>query len=295
MRWNTVLICTLFLLVSSTARSDVIKLNDGRIILGKILNVEHNSIYLESFGAKRSIPNSEILKTEPDVAGIKNTPMEIQLKGGSMLNGMIQNYDEEMGVLLNIGFGNLTVPVGSIEEIRDPAATKKYSGYAVKTGVNIAPYFVLGDLSDSYDTSVMGAVYGEFRVPKARGLAIGLDFAYRYVRYTEDDMRYAIMSLKPYLMYSFFDFHKLASWTGRITPFVQLYGGPAYISLRDDRDYIIASKKSELDLELALAAGFDINVAGDIALRLSPAYAVIFQKNSSFHNIALFLGANYGF
>ena len=296
MRLFMLSICLMFLSVLSITHADVIKLHDGRIILGKVIAADSGGIDIESFGEKKRISNGEVLKTEQNISGIKDARMEMVLKGGSVLSGKINNYDEEIGVLLNIGFGNLTIPVGSIEEIRDPVVTRKYSGYATRAGGTVSGYMVMGGLSSSYESSAMASAFAEFRLPWLRGLYAGIDLAYRHLRYNADsDMKYRNVALKPYLMYSFYEFHNVSSITEKITPFVQLYSGPSYITLEDDRAFAKSNRKNEIDLEVAIAAGFDFLITGDVSIRVGPSYSTIFQKSSSFSSVALVIGVYYGF
>lgn len=289
-----IVIITLFACTSSF--SDVVVKENGSIYLGRITNINSSEITIDSFGSSVVLPVNTVKANYKDVSELGKTKVNIILKDESVINGTIDNYDDEIGILLGIGFGTLTIPVSSVKEIKDPVVEKKYYGYSAKVGGGFGMYFVTGDLADSYSSSFAGNVYSEFMIPAIRGLFVGVDFSYRHVKYKEDNkMKYDIFSLKPYIMYSFLDFKNALSLFSRITPFVSLYAGAAYTSLEDKRDYVKNKNSSELDPEIGGALGFDVYIAGNVSFRASGCYSMILQKNKSFNAAAMSAGANYGF
>jgi len=65
--------------------------------------------------------------SEKRLDNIKKLYIAIQLKDGSIIKGTIQNYDEEIGVLINTGLGQNTIPVSSIKEIYNPTIRELYN------------------------------------------------------------------------------------------------------------------------------------------------------------------------
>ena len=121
------LVSVMILFLSSIASADIVWLKDGGICLGEIEIVDPTGITIKTFGETKKILQSEIVKSEKRLDNIKKLYIAIQLKDGSIIKGTIQNYDEEIGVLINTGLGQNTIPVSSIKEIYNPTIRELYN------------------------------------------------------------------------------------------------------------------------------------------------------------------------
>ncbi|HXK37041.1 MAG TPA: hypothetical protein VJ553_05675, partial [Candidatus Paceibacterota bacterium] len=73
--------------------ADVIELKDGTVLFGTAVVEGTTGIAISSFGQKRTIPQSDILLLEKDLAAFSATEVEIRLPDRSVLKGKIRNYD----------------------------------------------------------------------------------------------------------------------------------------------------------------------------------------------------------
>lgn len=295
----SIYILLFFMIISaktfSPLHADVVIIDDGAIYLGKVKSVDSQVMVFESFGKDINLSTAKVLKNHKSLDDISAKKISILLKDGSTISGKIDNFDDEIGIFLNIGFGNITIPVGAVNEIRDPEIRKSYFGNDYKFGASAGWYYMTGSLAESYGSTFTANLYAEKMTP-VRGLAGGIDISYNLMNFTKDDkMNYQMFALKPYLMYVFLDFKKTVSFLDKINPFVALYAGVAYVSLEDKRDYAKASNLSEIDPDFMAAAGIDYPLTGNLSIRASGGYRLVLQSNVIFQNITASLGANYGY
>lgn len=290
------LLAATLIFLSSLSWADALIQEDGSVFLGRVTSVTGESVTVNSFGIDQVIPTRSIAENHKSLAPLKTRRVSIRLKDQAEIEGTIDDYDDEIGLLLNIGFGSITIPVASISGISDPAMAKRHSGTPRKLGLGISGYQVFGGLADDYAMSFSVSAFAEFMVPALRGFFLGGDLTYRNMQYEADsDMYYTQFALKPYLMYSFLDFKKFTGAFERLTPFVALYCGPAYTTLKDDRPFVKEDQKAELNLEAKASLGMDIQITDRFSLRMSGGYSMIFQKSKSFNSADAGLALSYGF
>ena len=286
----------MMLLSGSICFSDVIVREDGTVYLGKVDSVTAESVSVNTFGSMIAMPTKRVAENHKTLDPFKSRRVSVSLKSGSEIAGTIDDYDDEIGLLLNIGFGTITIPVTSVSGVYDPAMEKAYSGFHHKIGAGVSGYTPLGSASGNYDNSSEISLFGEYMVPFARGLFAGADFTYRNIGYSaSSDITYRQFALKPYLMYSFLDFKKITPLFSRLTPFAAAYAGPCYTSMNDDRPYVKESSRGEINLEAKGAVGCDILLGESFMLRLSGGYTTVFQKSEQFRLAGIGLSASFGF
>ncbi len=286
----------LVFLAFSGVRADVIRLHDGSIMLGKIESVERNEVSIDSFGQKRKVSNNDILKSEQSINGIQSTPLEILLKGGSILKGKIQDYDEEIGVLVNIDFGKITVPVASIEKITDPAQSWAYKGSPFNAGVVGGYYKPLGSFADNFRGSFAGIAFMEMEVGFIRGLYAGVDLMYMHTAYaTYDEVRYYLYSVFPFAMYRFVQLRDNWRIFSSLVPFASLGIGGTYILRLDERSVAQSPLAKDLDYSFLVKAGVDYFIIRHIAVRASAFSYLIPQSSSLLTAVGLSAGVLYSF
>lgn len=292
----TAFIIILILCISAMLLADVIRLQNGDVYLGRITGTDSEGIDIESFGRKIKVPQQDLLRTEKDLTSIKSKPSEIILMDGSTLRGKIENYDEEVGVLVNIDFGSLTLPVKSIKEINDPFQKKFYSGNPVQIGIGGGYYMPSGKLKDTFNPGYNYSLFAEFNSNLMRGLFIGCDLTYFPLDYKENsNVNYSIFTLQPYLMYRFLFLRKGTSFLRNFVPFVSAGFGAGYVLLKDKRSDAAAPERSEIDLAYFAKLGCDYSVTNNIAIRLFAGWQTVTQKSDSLNMILINGGVLYSF
>ena len=192
---------------SSPAYSDVVWLQNGKIYLGEINTAESDGITIKTFGETRKISMEDIFKTEKTLDSLKYQQIDITLKDGSVIKGKIQNYDEEIGINVNIDFGNITLPVQTVDSITDQNRKKHYGGSDINVGITGGYYCLLGEASNSFNNFFKLTLFAEFNTGLVRGLFAGIDIAFTFMDYSgKENLSFSMYSLQPYLIYRFFNF-----------------------------------------------------------------------------------------
>jgi hypothetical protein len=276
--------------------ADVIRLQNGQIFLGKVIRADSQGIVIESFGEQRGLSQADILKNEKDLTTLKTEHSDIYLKDGSVLKGKIENYDEEVGVLVNIDFGSVTLPVKSIKEINNSTQKKYYNGNPVQIGAGGGYYAPAGKMKNTYDAGYNYSIFAEFNSGLTRGLFIGGDLSYFPVDYKDNSkVSYNIFTLQPYLIYHFLFLRSGTSFIKDFVPFVTAGCGVAYVLMKDKRANTSAPEKSELDFAYSAKIGCDYQVTEKIILRVFGGWQTISQKSDSFNAMLINAGVLYSF
>lgn len=274
---------------------EVIMLENGTIFLGKVVSLNSVSTVINQFGKDNTVPTTAILSNMKDVSSLKKTAVSIVLKDDTTITGTIENFDDEIGVLANIGFGTLTIPVSSIKTMYSGAQRQHYLGSPRKFGGTLGLQKVTGEFAGDFSLFPRICLYGEFMIPGVRGLFAGIDLSFRAMAYAgSDELDYRTFSLRPYLVYSFLGFRAQSGFFSRTVPFVSLHLGVAYSTLEDNRPFATANIVNELNPEGALRFGFDIDLNRNLGLRIAAEYAVILQDGGSYGDLSFMLGLHYG-
>jgi hypothetical protein len=297
MKHGAVFLVLLFGFFSFTAvYADVIRMQDGRILLGKVTSTDSQGIVINSFGQSYNVSQNEIAKSEKDFASLQKQPVEIYLKDGSIIKGRIQNYDDEIGILVNIDIGALTLPVQNVKVIEDPDQRIYYNGYPFQIGFSAGYFLPQGDAAKSFDNGMNFSLFFEFDSGLYRGLFWGVDLKWFSLKYSKNsDYSYSMMSGDVYAMYKFLFFRSSQSLLSHLVPFVSLGGGPAYITLEDKRSDAVQEYYSEVDIKLTATAGFDVMIGSRAFVRAGAQYFIITQKKTPFNAFNCFIGSAVSF
>jgi len=290
---TALLALTLFSGKSSFA--DVVWLKNGSILLGEISSAESDGITIKTFGESRKIPQRDLLKSEKTLENLKNLKVDITLRDGSVIKGKLQNYDEEIGILVDIDFGSLTLPVQSIKEIIDINQKIKNSGYNYLAGASLG-YYVPSGSAGKFSSSYTASIFFEMDTAVMRGLYAGAGFSYLDMKHENTSLEYSMFTLEPYMSYKFMDFRNSNNGSiSTLIPFVKLGFGLSYISLKDNRASAVSSSVSELNPVMSAGIGIDTEISQYLMLRLSGDWKIVPQSSGLFNTAGLSLGIVYGF
>lgn len=285
----------LITLTSSPAYSDVVWLQNGKIYLGEINTAESDGITIKTFGETRKISMEDIFKTEKSLDSLKYQQIDITLKDGSVIKGKIQNYDEEIGINVNIDFGNITLPVQTVDSITDQSRKKHYGGSDINVGITGGYYCLLGEASDSFNNFFKLNLFAEFNTGLTRGLFAGIDIAFTFMDYSgKDNLSFSMYSFQPYAIYRFFNFRNSSSFMNRVVPFVAAGMGIAYLIKENSSDSGL-NEMSELNFTYSLRPGTDIEIIENLWLRIYTGFESVPQKSNSLHQIVFNTGVMYSF
>jgi len=135
--------------------ADVIRMKDGRIFIGRVFTVNSDGVILLVFGEKITVQFNDILISDPDFRNLKGRELEIILKDSSTMLGKVQDYDTDVGLLVEIDFGVITVP---------PDKISKQLAHFMQIGAQCGYYFMIGDLGSVFDINISAHIFSEFNL-----------------------------------------------------------------------------------------------------------------------------------
>ena len=287
---------TAMLLFPLFLKADVIRIKDGRIFLGKIVSTDSSGITIESFGEKKQFRHNEILETSNNMNSLKDSTVEVNLLDGSVMKGKIQDYDDEVGILIDGGFGRITLPVKNVKAINDYDQKKRHLGRDILAGFSGGYYLPIGTAGDNFGSSFIINLFVEINPGFSRNIFVGGDLDYLNMNCTSaSNVKFFQSGFHPYLSYRFFSFQDSKSFLKKVTPFVSAGIGASYIIRNDDRANASSSQKSEIDLSFLFKAGADYSITERVFVRLSMFGYYVTQKNDAFTVAGLSAGAVFTF
>jgi len=296
----------MILFLGSIAAADVVWLNDGSVYFGAIESADASGITIKTFGETRKILQSEIVKSEKTLDNMKNMPVDILLKDGSVIKGRIQNYDEEVGILVITDLGQSTLPVSSIKEIYNPTIRELYNPKKKETGATVIKetgtplmfnigitggyYIPVMGLASDFNNSYNLSIFGECNPGLIRGLSFGGEFSTILIDSNVDDNDFSIYAFQPYIQYNFLQLKDSSSFIKYFTPFVSAGVGAAYIKKKNSYD-----ERSETDTIGNLKIGLDYAITESLAARFYTGIETILQKDKNFNRALFDAGIMYSF
>ena len=277
---------------SVSLQADVIRMKDGQIYIGKILSIDEKGVEIDASGEKIRVQSGEILKTETDFNSLKGMAIGITLKDNSVINGKYQNYDSDIGFLVEIEFGIITVPLANIKRIEDPVQKEKSVLNVGQIGLAAGGYFMVGELASAYSSNIKVALFAEFSFDFILpGLYVGAAFAFHNMNCTvSTDAAYLLFDLQARIIYRFIAMRSLDSFLKNIVPFIGIGTGAAL-------PVKTASGLTSMEVDLLLSGlfGFDIFLNDNIIVRVNAEWLSIPQSSLWFHSIAVNAGIAYAF
>jgi len=280
----------LFLALASPLFADVIFLVDGRILIGTLIGPDSGGVAYSVSGGRTVIPVERILRTEKSVASLAELPLNVLLKDGSTIHGTVVDYDDDIGLFVDIGFGVLTIPVAAIAEMVDPVTRMRYAGAGMQARLGGGAYLPLG--TDHFGPSWTGSAAAVFSIPGVRGLSAGIALGISGADYlAQDDVEYSFLSFGPAAEYRFLGWRMRDGFLSALTPLASVQAGACFISLVDPGAY--PPRQGSMTGFMELAAGLDYALKGGLVLRLDLFGGMVFQSQSPFTTAGIRLHACY--
>lgn len=273
--------------------AEVIFLRSGEIVIGRITGAGVGSITVMSFNQERTIPSKDVLRTAMNLDEVKDLTMMVILKDGTNIVGKPVDFDEELGFFVDIGFGNLAVPVGAIQMIADPVKLKQYRGNAV----NFAGLFLLNvPLYSAYGLSYGGSLGTELRLGELRELFINPVISFYHLDYTSNDkIDFYNTSLSLNLLYKVYAFGEILPAVEFIVPYLGLGVGGTLVTIIDNRPEAAVQQNGLLTFSFQGLAGLEWRFPFSLSLKTGAMLEGILQQDGVFLNFAAQAGLGYGF
>jgi opacity protein-like surface antigen len=283
-------------LSAGDGQADVIRMKNGQIFVGEVVTTNAGGVMLEAHGRKFTVDQADILKTEEDISALKELPVEIILKDGSVIKGIVSDYDEEVGFLVAVELGSLTIPSGSVRQLEDPEQRNYFNGYPFQIGLTGGYSFTAGNLSSAFEGKFTGSLFAEFKTNLVRGLFAGIETSYYALDYTvNDNLDYWVLSAIPYASYRVLALRSLSSFLRNFVPYASAGVGLAYVSASDNRDGVYPQKFGELNFAFSAGAGLDYFVTKRAFIRVKGGWILIPQESSGLNLISVSAGGAYCF
>jgi opacity protein-like surface antigen len=296
MKFLTIPASIIFIFITAISFADVIRLQNGDVYLGNITSTNSEGVIVESFGRKIKVQQKDLLRSEKDLSLLKLQDVEIRLKDGSSINGKIQNFDDEVGILVDIDFGSMTLPVKSINSITEPSQREYYAGKSFVVGISGGYYMVNGPLKKDFKDNMLFTIYGEMNTNFFRGLFGGVEVNYMIMdNKFNSNLKYNMFNSNFYASYKFFNFRSSSTFMQNFVPYGSLGIGLSYVSADDSRSDVPRKKSNELDLNYKVSLGLDYFITQNISARLSASWQSVLQTNNNFNLLMINIGAGYNF
>jgi len=292
------LLPALFLcLLGIQAHADVFFIEDGSVYIGKVVSADKNEVTLDTFGRTVMLAPGAILRSEADMAKVQALPLEVRLKEGSLFRGSIQDYDPDIGLLLDVGFGTLTIPVANLKDIQDPAQRSRFIGAAALVGLTAEYYFPLGTFAGSFGSGFSFSLFAEYNLQLVRGLSVGLEatqLLMSYLSSTEVSYTATVLTLSPTYRLLFLRSTSIP-FLMDLVPWVSAGGGVAYVGVQDRRTGAYQAYYGEPDPAWCASLGIDYMLGEKFVIRLNGRWLALQQSADLLHMVAVRLGAAYTF
>lgn len=273
---------------------DVIRMENGTIYIGWVLKAEEGELVLNVFGKELRVPPSAVLGTEGGFETLDNQPVEVFLKDGSVIRGKVKDYDADIGLLIDIDFGALTIPLESLSAIEDPQQRTKFEGFPLQLGLMGGFSAPVGPLGASFGPGFTAELFAEFNLGLMKGLYAGIDVSQNFVSYLPGGtLSYSITTATAGPIYRLLALRaSLIPVVRDMVPWLGLGAGIAYVGVRDSASSLA---NGEIDPVGCASIGLDFYAGERLLIRLAGRWLVLPQTTTALHLFGAGLGVAYSF
>jgi small nuclear ribonucleoprotein (snRNP)-like protein len=274
------------------AAIDVVYVNNGDIILGTLIGPVPGGVSYSTFGIEKTISFDSITATEKNLSGLAEKTVQVALKDGSVIQGKIVDFDEDIGVFLDIAFGTLTIPGIAVSEIYELDKRTRYTGAAYQISSYGGVYWPLGDSADYFGMGWSAGAGMAWAIPAVRGLYAGGRATFYGMDYTDDtSIKYVMLSLRPEITYKYLGWRMKNNFLSKIVPYGTFGAGPVYIAIEDPASY--PSNYGSIAADMALSAGIEFSVSRNFVLKVEGNGTYVVQEGASFTHAGALLSLCY--
>jgi small nuclear ribonucleoprotein (snRNP)-like protein len=282
----------LFQIVAPLAALEVVYLKNGDVILGTLIGPVSGGLSYQCFGEQRTIPITDIDLTEKNLQNLSQKAVYVVLKDGSVIQGKIVDYDEDIGVFLDISFGTLTMPTASIQRIYEKEKSAQYMGAGYQVSGFGGAYFPFGPSAEFFGLSWCAGAGFDWSIPQVRGLYASASLIVYGMDYLPDDViTYGMVSLRPEMTYKYLGWRMNKDFLSKIVPYASVGIGMVYIAITDPSSY--PASFGNITADAAVTLGIEFAVIDGIVAKLSGTGDVILQNGSPFFSAGVMLGIGY--
>ena len=281
------------MILCSTLSAEVLFLRNGEIVIGDFVSADSGTITLRSMGTERTVSSTDVLRTEKGLMDIGEITVQVVLKDGTSIRGKLTDFDEEVGLFIDIGFGTLALPIAAIARIEDPGRIAVYQGTKMSLGLSGG---ISTPLDSDYGLSGGGGVLAEIKTGLARGLYAGFSLGGEYLAYAADsNVKIVNADFQIYALYKLLALGEVFPALELLTPYASLGIGGTLVTLLDSRVDAPVDQRGILSFSTALAFGLEWKLPANISLRTGGELDGILQTSGLFLIPKARLALLYGF
>jgi hypothetical protein len=273
---------------------DVIRMEDGTIYIGWVARAEEGGLVLEAFGKELRVSPSAVLGTESGFEALSAQAVEVLLKDGSVIRGKVKDFDADIGLLIDIDFGALTIPLESLSAIEDPQQRARFEGFPVQLGLMGGFSAPVGPLGATFGPGFTAELFAELNLGFMKGLYAGIDISQFFVSYLPGGtLSYSITTATAGPIYRLLALRtSLIPVVRDLVPWAGLGAGIAYVGVRDSAD---STANGEIDPVGCASVGLDFYAGKRLLIRLAGRWLALPQTTTALHLLGVGLGVAYSF
>jgi len=279
----------LLFLVTALLPADVMFLRNGEILFGEIIAAGSGTVTIRSLGQSVDVLSTDIERTEPSLSALADLPVQVILKDGTIIKGKIVDFDEEIGIFVDIIFGNLVLPSATVDRIVDPSRAAKAAPASQWIGGSGNVSF---PLSEDFGLSWGTGISWEFRTPWLADMKLGLSLSFESLSYkTDTQISFYNVGLSAYTI---FTLDGLFQGLGIFSPYLGFGGGAVVVQAFDQRPSAVIDQRGLLTGLLTSQIGIEWRLPMRLLLRTGGSLDKVLQTGGVFlvpkANIGLYFG-----
>lgn len=252
---------------------EVVYLNDGQVLIGTLAKPVAGLIDFTGSIKNLRLEPKDIRKTESDIHSLLDKDLEVMLKDHSVIRGRYVDFDEELGLFVDISFGTLDLPLAQIDTIYLVDAKK--SRDQPKSVVGVGFYLALPIQSDVTGLSYMPSLSFESKLPFLHGIYLGENVDYVIMSFkASNDVAFRIAGFSLIISAKLIPLFSGRETTKLFSPYISLGAGSALISIIDNRagaqnqyyGTFNFLSKLKLGVEIGPLPHFSIDAGGGLAM-----------------------------
>jgi hypothetical protein len=244
--------------------AEAIFLSDGEVLFGSIEKTATGEVSVIAYGSGEIRRALVVARTEADPKTLIGAKLEVILKDGSILYGILVDFDEELGIFVDLYFGILNLPFPVIHQIfldqqklSDENPISLSLGFTVLQPIN----------STLFGLSSAPHLTLESMIPGSKAVIVGESIDYFIMTYLpSDEVRYGIMNLSLSLRIRLIPLFTGVESTSPFSPYLQLGGGVAFVAVVDNRADAQNTNYGTLDAQARVELGFELRISPRFSL-----------------------------
>lgn len=224
-------------------QAETLLTKSGRVYLGTVQAKTADQTDILSYGKKESVPASEIESSAPSNAMLAGKKIYVTLKDGSLIQGKLKDFSEEIGLYLESEIGAITIPDAKILQIdMNPSAEQAMPASPSPAARGLQLHLgLLGSASYPFTSDTLkqgfgGGSYAEISTAGKFVSGFGVAAAFEAISATQSSLRFSETIVYAYARKVFLPLAAFSASNLKKLGFALTLGfGGGYMHLSDSR------------------------------------------------------------